>query len=157
MKYFLTAAGVLLLVYLTGKCKYWLRLKWCALSFKQEKIFLVLRIRNLGQQIEGLVRELVTWRGYQAPYLELVIVDLDSKDESKAILERLYAKFQNFYLLSSQAYRLDGLNSLGFAISEVIVIDLDSGNDYLDNLHKLKRTLANIVPTKGKLGNQVMS
>jgi len=157
MKYLLAAAGALLLVYLTGKCKHWLRLKWCAFGLKQEKTFLVLRIKNLAQQIEGLVRELVTWRGYQAPYLELVIVDLDSDDESKAILERLYFKFQNFYFLTNQSYRLNGLSSLGLSVSEVIVIDLNSENDYPDNLHKLKKTLANIVPAPRKLENQVMS
>lgn len=157
MEYLITAAGVLLLVYLTGKCKYWLRLKWHKLNLKHEKLVLVLRILNLEQQIEGLVRELVTWRKYQAPQVELVIVDLESTDASRAILERLNSRFQNFYLLSQQSYKLHGLAVLGFKVSELVVIELDSESDYTTNLHRLKKVLTNIVPTKRKLERHVLS
>jgi|GEM_PF-5479120 len=155
MEYLLAAAGILFLVFLTGKCKRLFRRKWSKLLLEQDRTVMVLRVQNLEQQIEGLLRELVTWRGYQAPQLELVVVDLDSSDHSRAILERLNTKWQNFYLLSRQAYDQHGLTSLGLKVAELVVLELNSESDYSANLHKLKKVLTNLAPARSKLGQQV--
>lgn len=157
MEYLLAALGVLLLVYLTGKCKHFLRVKWYRYILNQEKIVLVLRIYNLEQQIEGLVRELLTWRGYYVPQVELVIIDLDSTDNSQAILERLQAKLQNFYFLNFDSYKRNGLSSIGFKIVELVVLELDSNSDYTSNLHKVKEILANLPHSSHKIEHQLLS
>lgn len=157
MEYLLAAAVVLFLVFLTGKCKSLLRQKWYKLCLKLERTILVLRVFNLEQQIEGLVREILTWRGYQAPQVELVFLDRDSSDETKAILERLNSKYQNFYLLDQQAYNLHGLAALGLKAAELVVVELNSESDYLTNLYKLKKVLTNLASSKGKLEQQALS
>jgi hypothetical protein len=157
MEYLLAALGVLFMIYLTGKCKHWLRIKWYRYNLNQEKPVVVLQICNIEQQIEGLLREILTWRGYYAAQVEIVVVDLNSTDNSSAILERLQAKLQNFSFLNFDSFKCGGLSSLGFKIMELVVVELDGESDYISNLHKLKNVFNQLSNFGQNIEHQLMS
>ena len=155
MKYLGSAVGVLLLVFLLTKCKYWLRVKWYKMGSRQKKIVFMLRIYNLEQKIEGLLREVISWRNCFAPQIELVVIDLASTDASRTILEKLNYPKESYYLLSSHSYDPQDLKSLGFKVSDIVTIDLDGEVDYAGNLYKLRNVLANMLPKQHEFEQEI--
>ncbi|MDS1030574.1 hypothetical protein RDV78_08850 [Bacillota bacterium LX-D] len=142
MKFVLVLIGVGLLLFLVTKLKIWVRQKNREIVLSSCPGLLILLVHNCEKQVEGIIRGILSWRSAADKAFNLAVVDCNSSDGTKFILEKLNHPDPHYHLLDLATFEEKGVKSLGYTDAvKVATINIDHFSDYNTCMAQIKQVV----------------